>query len=385
VLLLGTSGLVSAAAYSVGQQTLLRVDPRTLAPLPGPTVRLATSSGLRLRSPDHTLLALADAKDPVVTFVDTDRMEVLATVRIGEAGTADLAAWPAERRLLGFAWGCCPVRTDLIVLDPVTKQVVARRPAAGSAWPRVALPGGLVYLASPAKAIKPARVVVVDQDGDSRSVVLTRIRSGTKWRRVHGVRVADIRQPGLAADPTGRTAYVVAASGLVAEVDLATLGVTYHSVAPSGTRRLARAQKSLNGPMRYARWIARDRIAVSGTDAKMTVTRAGATRQTWSSIGVSLIDTETWRSRLLDPQAGGFVRARSALLVPGTQSFTAYDLAGEPRFTIPLDEPLSYVNVAGDYAYAWGRERTTTIVDLASGAIVTRLQKPDFWLLTDEA
>jgi hypothetical protein len=175
----------------------------------------------------------------------------------------------------------------------------------------------------------------------------------------------------------------VAADGLLAEVDLRTLGVTYHSVAGVGTRRLARAEKWLNGPIRYAHWVGEGRITVSGMDAKLVVPRSGAAQQTWRSIGVSLIDTRNWRSQMIDPQGGGAQRAPGGFVVARSPSFTAYDLEGAVRFTVALEEPLVYVTIIGDYAYAWGQERTVTIVDLSSGAIVARVPKPQCWLLSD--
>ena len=360
-----------------GKQMLFRVDARTLERLESPVLQIPGSVGGGLWSPDRRVVAFADNQKPVLTFVDVDGMKVGATLQVAKVGTVDLAAWPTQKRLLGFAYG--PLRTDLVVIDPDAAKVIARRPVGGSGWPYLSLASGLVYLATPAKAIGRARVVVIDLDGNSRSVVLDRIRAGTKWRKVRGVQIADVRQPGLAADPTGRTAYVVAAGGLVAEVDLTTLAVSYHSLDAAGIRRLARAQKSINGPIRSATWVGEGRIAVSGVDAKMTVT-GGTGRESWTPVGLSIVDVANWHSRLLDPAAGGFTSADGMLLVTGKQSFTAYDVDGRIRFTIPLDEPLLYVQAFRGYAYAWG-ERVTTIVALSSGDVVARTPNPKLWLL----
>jgi hypothetical protein len=370
--------LLLASARVDGQQLLFRVDARTLTRTDGPTVQLPNTTGAHLRSPDGMLLVLVDNRKPVLTFVDVRAMTVVRTLRVGPATPVELAAWPRQDRLLAFVWGCCPVRNDLVVVDPTAGKVLSRRPVTGSGWPNVALPDGLVYLAAPENAIRAARVVVVDGDGRRRAVVLDRIRAGTKRRTVRGTQYADVQWPGLAADPAGRTAYVVAAGGLVAEVDLATLAVTYHSLEGAGTRRL---QKSVNGPMRYAQWVGDGRIVVSGIDAKISVTRAGDQHQTWTPTGVSVIDTSAWRSRMLDPNAGGFSTAPGGVLIQNDSSFTVYDVDGRARFAIPFDEPVDYVQIVGGYAYAWGRDRTTTIVDLASGTVVARIPKPDLWLV----
>jgi hypothetical protein len=196
---------------------------------------------------------------------------------------------------------------------------------------------------------------------------------------VHGVQFVDVRWPGLAADPLGHTAYVVAPGGLVAEVDLATLSLTYHDVG--GTRRLARAQKSVNGPVRYAEWIGAGRVAVTGMDAKMSITRTGTQQETWKPIGVSVIDTASWGLRMLDPEASGFNRLPEGLFVVRNQAFTMYDLDGRARFTVSFDEPVDYVQAVGKYAYGWGHARTMTIVDLSSGEVVAQIPKPDLWLV----
>jgi hypothetical protein len=389
---LAAVGLVPAAAPSSGdsllalttvqgQQLLVRVDPRTLARVDDSAVELPNSAGGRLRSPDGAMLAVADNQKPVLTFVDVRAMKTLSTLKGGQAGSVELAAWPTPSRLLAFSWGCCPVRTDLIVVDPVAGKVVARHAITGSGWPNAALPNGLVYLATPVNAIRPARLVVADADGNRRSVVLDRIRAGTKRRTVHGVQYAEVRWPGLSADPTGRAAYVVAAGGLVAEVDLQTLAVSYHSV--QGTRRLARAQKSVNGPMRYAQWIGDGRIAVSGTDAKMSITRAGDHLETWKPIGVSVVDTASWSVRTVDPDASGFTRTPTGLIILRNGTLTGYDLDGRTRFTVSFDEPVDYVQAVGGYVYAWGHARTTTIVDPSTGEVVARVPKPSLWLLGD--
>ena len=111
----------------------------------------------------------------------------------------------------------------------------------------------------------------------------------------------------------------------------------------------------------------------------MTVT-GGTGRESWTPVGLSIVDVANWHSRLIDSAAGGFTSADGMLLVMGKQSFTAYDLDGGIRFTVPLDEPLLYVQVFRGYAYAWG-ERVTTIVALSSGDVVARTPNPKLWLL----
>ena len=81
----------------------------------------------------------------------------------------------------------------------------------------------VVALLSRPYVISPARLAVVDAGGRAASVVLERIQVGSRQEQVgNDVRI-ESRHAGLAVEPTGRRAFVAAAGGLIAEVDLQTL------------------------------------------------------------------------------------------------------------------------------------------------------------------
>lgn len=105
--------------------------------------------------------------------------------------------------------------------------------------------------------------------------------------------------PGIAADPAGRRVYVVPGGGPLAEVDLASLQVTYHRLGRSTSllQRLARwwappaEAKILSGPSRNALWLGDGELAVTGYDGSA----AGHHREIPS--GLELIDTANWTVR----------------------------------------------------------------------------------------
>jgi hypothetical protein len=357
---------------------LVWVDAATLTPLPGPRVALPPKAGGGALSPDRSTYVFGSNGEPAVTFFDVERMQQTATLVTGRVGSAYPIAWPEERRLFVEGWGCCPTHVEAVVVDPVARSVVARVALKGGGFSTVPTADGIVALLEPAKGIKPVRVVAINRDGGSRSVILSRIKGGTKWRGSGSDRTAAIRQPGFAVDRAGQAAYVIDPDGVVARVDLTTMAVSYHAKA---ARRLARAAKQINGPMLFARWLGDGRIAVSGTDAKLRKTSTGW-HQTWTPRGVSLLDTRTWTSRMLDPIAASFSAMRDAVLIAGNGALSAYTLDGALRYKIGIPDGNAYASVAGAYGYVWTADKVT-LVDLRDGGVVATLTKPPLYLIPD--
>ena len=385
-LLLAATQFVSAAAPAVSHsllaissnnstRTLLHVDALTLAPLDERSVTLGPASGPLLRSADKSLLAVATGG--TLTFVDTVQMVKTGTLQIPSVSQLSPVAWPVARRLFVLAFSAA--KNELLIVDPVSRTLVKRTPLPEGNSSVVALPDGIAYLAWPYNGIFPARMVVVGLDGAMRSVTVGRISAGIHWHRVHGVQVGDISQPGLTADPSGTTAYLVGAKNLIAEVDLASLAVTYHAVTAS-TRSLARVKKALNGSTRYARWLGNGRLATSGTNTRVTVRRNKSVKETSTPVGVAVVDTRAWRSRMIDPSAGGFVSVDNVLVIPTTHALKAYEIDGALRFSTAIDDNVSYAVAFGGYVYVWGEQRAT-ILDLQSGALVASIPNPHLYVI----
>jgi hypothetical protein len=359
---------------------LVWVDAATLAPLPGPTAALPPGAAGGLLSPDHSRYIFGSNGQPALSFFDLERMQLVARLTTGRSGSAYPIAWPEARRLFVEGWACCPAHAEVVIVDPVDRSVVARVPLVGGGFTASPTTDGIAALVEPKSGIKAVRVAAIDREGRSRSVVVSRIKAGTKWRGKGADRFATIRQPGFAVDRVGQAAYVIDSSGLVAQVDLRTLQVSYHSRA---TRRLTRASKQINGPMLYARWVGDGRIVVSGTNAKIQKTSSGW-RQTWSPAGVALLDTRAWTSRMLDSSAASFAVSTNAVLVPGSGALRAYDIDGTLRYSVPLPAGNPFLSVFGEYAYAWTTD-TVTLLDLKSGAVVATLPKPALYLVPNES
>jgi hypothetical protein len=134
---------------------------------------------------------------------------------------------------------------------------------------------------------------VVDARGRLRSVPLSHIRLTVRPR------LYSADQAALAVDTARARAYVFAARSPAATVDLRTMRVSYNLLAlgPSG-----RSSKKVLVRKRSAVWLGDGQVLVFGYD------RLPSTGQQrlplMPAAGATLVDTATWKTRLLDPMAG---------------------------------------------------------------------------------
>jgi hypothetical protein len=302
----------------------VRLDPRTLEPLPGRRVALPYGISGWAWSPDRRLLALGDLDDDVVHVVDPARMRLVRKVRFGIVARApQQVAWLGPRRLAVVA-GDAGDGAYLLTVDPVAGRVLSRRRLAPAILGGVVAGDRLVLLRTPMGRIGTPGLLVMGPDGGVRAVELGGIQAGFQdppdWDRpgAYGV----FRDAGLAVDPAGGRAFVVAAGATVAEVDLAGLDVTYHSLRQprSLLRRLAHwlvppaEAKLAAGTWRSACWLGGGTLAVWGTDARVAGDTPAELRSDTRSSGIKLVDTRTWTVRALDPEATA-VRWRAGRLL----------------------------------------------------------------------
>src|SRR5207249_849666 len=193
--------------------------------------------------------------------------------------------------------GCCGPGLTLDTIDTVRKKIVAHKAIHGPVWSVARSGDRLVLLGTEENAVAPVRVVVIGADATIRSVTLPRIVGGVHFDEGSDDPLGSIRQPGLAVDPAGGVAYVVDPDGLVAEVLLGDLTVSYHE--PSAASLLARfsswltptAQaKGLNGPELQARWLGDGILAVTRTDETATRSKEGETVAA-NAAGLQIVDT----------------------------------------------------------------------------------------------
>ena len=170
----------------------------------------------------------------------------------------------------------------------------------------------------------PARLLVVRRDGVVHERTLS-IRAGFGASRTFN------REPGFAVH--GDAAIVLAEDDGAALIDLRTLRVEYHRVAfPPRPRRLAPPvmHTGTTNPsrdlVRKAAWIDAHHVAVTGVD---TWTHRGYDQSLGA--GLRILDTRTWKTRLIDSTAAD-VRRTTRYLVAwdvGRHGLRVYDHAGQ--------------------------------------------------------
>jgi hypothetical protein len=352
---------------------LARLDPRTLRPLPGPRIRLRYGISGYGWSPDRSLLVLGDVDDDALHVVDPVRLRLMATIKFGIVAEAPQAfAWLGPRRLAVVA-GDSGDGSTLLLVDPVAGRVLSRRPLPPAGLSVVAAGDRLVLLSSPLDWIGPVRLLVVDRSGRIRSVELPGIRAGFQnppdWDRPGAYGVG--RDAGLAVDPQGGRAFVVAAGVPVAEVDLASLQVTSrHLRQPASLlRRLAHwlvppAEAKLDaGTRRSACWLGGGILAVWGAEASVTGDTPATQRVDRRLTGLKLIDTRSWRVRTLDPAAEEASWQAGRLLVYGGTwdaraertrgaGLTLYGPGSRPPRHLLGAEAVMEAHLNGDLVYA---------------------------------
>lgn len=304
-------------------------------------------------APHGRLLAIArndQALARSLRVVDVRRMRVRADVPLS-GGAVGLLAWLAPGRVLMVQEICCEERQRLLAVDLARRKSVARRPLGGSVLRAGRTARELVLLVAPANEIGPARLVVADRSGAVRFVRLERMPAGVKLLPGQDFQVEQ-SVPGLAVDPGGRRVFVVG-PGLVAEIDLVTLEVSYHAPRPAASAfsRLldwldpAAYAKGATGPTRTARWLGGGLLAVTGSDEDLVEDARGREQNRIRAAGLDLVDTRNWSVHTVDPAATEVRLAGDRLLATGSSGdpaagtrdaigLAAYSLDGRRRFQL---------------------------------------------------
>jgi hypothetical protein len=373
---------------------LARLDPRSLEPLPGRRLDLPGPWWVLSVAPDRSMAVLGNEPAGELAVVDLAGMRSLGRIGVRSLAWTETSRWIGRSRLL-LVMGELPVgrHSVLLTLDPHARRVLHRRRLPGPVLTSGHLAGGLVLLLAPDRGIGPATLAVVDDHARIRTVTLPGIAAGYQSVETGALLVDRQALPGLAVDPAGRRAYVVAAGAPVAEVDLTTLRVGYHRLArpTSLLRRLANwflppaaAKGTTDGPARSALWLGDGLLAVAGSDAVASNTRQGA-REVQRPSGLQLIDTRTWTVRMLDPHTSGIVLAGGRLFatgyrydsndgVPKGYGLTIYGPGDRRPVHLMGSDEVWRIQVHGDLAYA-RRGSGYSVVDLRANRVLRHEQR----------
>jgi hypothetical protein len=348
--------LVLPAANAAEQQRVLGIDttvlgmrlawydPATMTRLPGRSVSLANHDGWWSFSPNGTRLAIGSGGAQDLRIIDVRRMRTVGSMNTRTRVRPGHVTWLSAHRLLATG------ENVVSVIDPQRLRVVRRASLSGVVFGGAALPDGLaLLLGQDVNGFAPAKVAVVNAEGRVRTVTLDRISLGY----YHDRNTYEDRRPGFAVDPSTHRVFVVGgADYTIAEVDLRTLGVSYHGGA---TRSLA---KEVPGPVRTARWLGNGLLAVSGMD--------GLKRD-----GLRIVDTRDWSTRNIDADSVDLTLAADVLV--GSSPFccpsdvAVYGFDGTQKYRFGLESGFVF-RVAGSYGYVCHGIALSRVIELTTGA-----------------
>lgn len=345
-------------------------------------------------SPDRTRLAVAGTR--TIRLIDLERMRAVGDV---EKTGRDVHAleWADGHRVLLASAPWDDKGVELAVVDFRLGHLTTPSRVPGgfvTDWARAR--DALLLLITPGRAIGPTRLVTFDAGGALRAVSLTRIPSGAEVDELApGLQVDRYASPGLAVDEEeGKLLVASPRDDIIAEVDLASLEVSYHSLRQeiSLVERLhnwiepaAEAKGASDGSVRRARWLGNGLLAVSGFDEHAFLDEDGNLQQRMTPAGLRLIDTEDWSARMVSVKASAASVANGTLVAFGSYydwdsrqwvgvGLTGYSLDGEPRFHLFGEEPVWDVQVLRTRAYAaFEDSNRAALVDLPSGRLVRML------------
>jgi hypothetical protein len=333
---------------------LARVDPRTLKRIPGPSLQMGPAGMLAL-SPSGRRLATASPPNGTVGIVDLDRMRWVRRPHAGAGSLVRVIAWPKEDRLLEVVQRMSRpymryVRArSLVVVDAASGRVVSRHRLTNKLGVTGAVSAGgrlVMLMQSSSFRGSTALLVVASADGAVRQVTV-------KVGSTHRV----LRYNQLVVTPAGDRAYVVVAGGLVVDIDLDSLKASYHRVPPP-------APASGSTPVVFG-----PHSAMLGRDIAVVGLFGGPARPLG---GTYLVDTGSWRARLLDARASFFVPGGDVLATFGPAPFrpgggpprgrgtglSLFDAQGRRRYHLYGTRRLEMIELVLGYGHAFFGGRT---------------------------
>ena len=338
--------------YSQGNATLSRVDPVALRPL-GPSLRLGGYSADRAISPDGSTLASVYQGLPIVRFVELERMRAVGDIRLADNAWVHELRW-TDRGLVALVDP--PRGFRLVWLDPVQRRITRVLRYRGEPGDFRLAAGRIVVVEWPAGRVGPVRLNVVDADGRARSTLVARIRGG--WERKGTTATVTRRaEPGLAVDPDGKRAWLADADGEICEVTLDSLAIRCNTV-----RMLAKTGAPWS--RRQLKLVADGTLALSGWEKPTAGPRAAR------SIGLWLVDTSTWRRRLLDSGTGSFRSGRGVVVGVRLGGVSAYGVDGARRYRIEEPSQLGVISTTGPFLYVPRTDGRTVVAELATGKVL---------------
>jgi hypothetical protein len=368
------------AILAIEAEKLVELDSRTLLPAAGRSASLAGFRGAVAFSPDGRRVAVGGTR--AVRVVDLASMQIVTDLP-KPRGYTSVLSWPRPGRLLVVNEVEGRAAVEAFVLNAASGRILVRRRLEARSWAFGARQTrAAVFLLHPPAGIGPVRLAHFDARGRLRLARLERIPAGQE------LDLGDVF-PALAVDDEGRRAFVVGGEDVVAEVDLGSFRISYHSLQESSSivERLRNwleptaEAKASDFTQFGALWLENDMLAVTGVRTS-PYREDGALRQRDQPLGLRLVNTESWDVRTVDEDARWVARAGDLLLAYASLwdsadaevrgiGLRAYTLEGERRFHALGNRPIDGVFVVGGRAFAiLADSGDAAVVDLRAGKVV---------------
>jgi hypothetical protein len=321
---------------------LVRVNPTNFRPVVGQRLPLGPIAATWAYSPDRSILAVG-VEEPLngcdlqasLRFVDAATLAAVGDLPLGP-GLLWATAWVAPDRLAAVLTDCGDA-PRLVVVDPSSRRVISTSPLPDRVNRIRAAGSRLVVMSSPADTIGPAKLTIVDGAGTIRTLVVDRVDVGFDSEHVVW--------PGLALTPDGQRAFLVSPTGLVADVDLGSLRVTYHVVGHRGS--LAGHPGIAIGSWRIAEVLPTGALAVAGSDDVTYIDSSGQRQLRHLAAGLAFVNTKNWTAYTGDRSVDRFIVAGDTLLAGRATGLLGNVLRGDPREGLFLGSGLSGYTLFG--------------------------------------
>jgi hypothetical protein len=287
---------------------LVPVDPQTLQPLEGGSLRLGDYVTSRVLSRDGRTLAFGGANDGELLFVDLSHPKVERRVTVappagdGSGESVEVIGWPRRTRLVAVAtpnrawWAPHPSR--LLLVDPEQRRVLRRTPLRGGMITSVSLRDGTVALLGAIKRVPT--LLLVRPDGSTWATNLRRLDLGGRdGVTLRGVYYRPERVPAVTTD--GERVFVVASDRPIAEILPRTRQVRYHRVLlPRRYLSQPPADEPGSGGVNLrfatsARWLGHGQLAIGGYDELPSWVGGFGAGHRLLERRLQIVDTRSWR------------------------------------------------------------------------------------------
>ena len=282
---------------------LIALDARSFDPI-APPLRFGDAVTSPVVDPERRLIALGGYNFGKVLLVDPGAMQIHGKLQVTPKDgldEVDVVAWPRPDRLIGYAQESAAhhlLPGRVFLADPVSGDLVKSVPVGGSVMSATATGRGAAFLVARVSRVDRARVALMDARGELQTVELRKTRAGYVDPGTPGDNL--LRDPAIVS--VRDKVYVIGAREPVAEIDVRSGAVSYHSVPGLMKGRLRATTFVATGSAGPLEVLRRQAVVVRGArvlvtgDERHQVRPNGHRMREFERVA-QIIDLAKWRVR----------------------------------------------------------------------------------------